>query len=227
MKRRWRAFLAYAVLALLVLARVAPLGFPQQSPSQPKYPGGHLRYTYRMETGVAGLAETTTTEITPRGDGQHDVVTTTRTVAGGDQIRLGFAGFSLRWLGVYVSEDMADRIDLSALNALAQQVLEPGRRYLLPDGGLLETGDRVTVAGLSGVEGVYTRSSAPNVRVTVVLADDLTVRQLLPFPLRVQLEYSQSAGAGLGEEASTGGAYISGKIELLEYAWSGAEGAVK
>jgi hypothetical protein len=171
-----------------------------------------------METGVVGLAETTTTEITPAGDGRYNVVTTTRAEAEREQIPMGLAGFSMRWLG---------GIDLSGLNALSQQVLDPGRPYVTPDGGLLVTGGRVTVAGLPGVEGIYTQASAPNVRITVVLADDLVVRHLLPLPLRVEIEYSQSSDPGLGEGASATDTYVSGKIELLEYVWSGVEGATE
>jgi hypothetical protein len=209
-KKRSRAFLACAVVAFIILAGAVALGGD--------YPGGHLLYTYRMETGVVGLAETTTTEITPAGDGRYDVVTTMHAEAEREQIPMGLAGFSMRWLG---------GIDLSGLNALSQQVLDPGRTYVTPDGGLLVTGDRVTVAGLSGVEGVYTQASAPNVRITVVLADDLVARHLLPLPLRVEIEYSQSSGPGLGEGASATDTYVSGRIELLEYVWSGVEGATE
>jgi hypothetical protein len=211
MNKRSRAFLASAVVAFVILAGASALG---------DYPGGHLLYTYRMETGVGGLAETTTTEITPAGDGRYDVVTTTSAEAERELIPMGMTGFSMRWLG---------GIDLSGLNALSQQVLDPGRTYVTPDGGLLVTSDRVTVAGLSGVEGVYTQASAPNVKITVVLVDDLVVRHLLPLPLRVELEYSQSSGpsVGLGEGAAATGTYVSGKIELLEYTWSGVEGATE
>jgi hypothetical protein len=210
MKMQSRTFLACTVVAVIILTGIVAFG---------DYPGGKFLYTYRMETGVVGLAETTTTEITPAGDGRYDVVTTTRAEAAErEQVPMGLAGFSMRWLG---------GIDLSGLNVLSQQVLDPGRTYVTPDGGLLVTGDRVTVAGLSGVEGVYTQASAPNVRITVVLADDLVARHLLPLPLRVEIEYSQSSGPGLGEGASATDTYVSGKIELLEYVWTGVEGATE
>jgi hypothetical protein len=180
-----------------------------------------------METSLVGLVETTTTEITIRADGRYDVVTTTRADAAREQILLGLGGFSMRWLGVNSGDASADTIDLSGLNALSQQALDPGRTYVLPDGGLLVTGDRAVVAGLSGVEATYTRANAPNVVVRVVLADDLTARHLLPFPLRVEVEYSQASGSSLEEGTSTAGGHVSGRVELLEYSWSGAEGAPK
>jgi len=161
------------------------------------------------------MAETTTTEITPTDDGRYQVVTTTTELTSPDEIRLGFFGASLQWLGLYMSEDTSDQLDISQLDAFATMVLEPNKTYMLPDGGKLQTGDRVTVAGLPGIEAVYTQANVAGVTITVVLADDLFVRQFLPFPLRVQLEYSQPAGAAPGIET----VYISGKIELVEYTW--------
>lgn len=187
------------------------------------FPGGHLRFSYRTETGSAGIAETTTTEITPTGDGRYQVVTTTEQSTASDEIRLGFFGVSFKWLGLYSSEDTNGTFDISPLDAFATMVLEPHKTYMLPDGGKLQTGDRVTIAGLSGIEGVYTRADVAGVTITVVLADDLFVRQFLPFPLRVQLQYTQPAdttGGGTAIQST----YLSGTIELIEYTWIHDEG---
>ena len=215
MRSKSVAYFAAAVAAFLLGS-----GLVLAQPSQPaaqKYPGGYLKYTYRTEAGVVNLVETTTTEIVPLPDGQYEMTTTTRGVAGREQIRLGLFGISLQWLGLYVGENAGTRIDLSPLNALATQVLEPQKKYLLPDGGLFETGDRVTVAGLSGIEGTYTQANAPGVVVTVVLADDLELRVLLPFPLRTEIRYVQGGNGSDAEDASGSGARFSGRIELIEY----------
>jgi len=81
----------------------------------------------------------------------------------------------------------------------------------------------VMIAGLSGIEGVYTRADVAGVTIRVVLADDLFVRQFLPFPLRVQLQYSQPADT-TGDGSTIQATYISGTIELVEYTWIHDEG---
>jgi len=214
MRKRWTWIAVFIAVALLLLAGVA-WGDAESPGKAGGYPGGHLRFAYRTETGSAGMSETTTTEITPTDDGRYQVVTTTTELTTPDEIRLGFFGSSLQWLGVYMSEDTSDQLDISQLDAFATMPLEPNKTYMLPDGGKLQTGDRVTIAGISGIEGVYTQANVAGVTITVVLADDLFVRQFLPFPLRVQLEYSQSADAAPGIVT----VYISGKIELVEYTW--------
>ena len=209
MTRRWGR---HAVLLGIVLLLIAGTVWGEDE-AHPKFGGEflgeYLRFSYRTETG-GGLAETITTEITQLPDGRYQVVTTTEQVTGADEIRLGFFGGSFRWLGLYMSDDTGDRFDLSSLDALADQALEPHKRYMLPDGGLLQTGDRVTVAELSGVEGVFTQADATGVTITVVLADDPDVRRLLPFPLRVQLEYEEG-------DADITQVVFSGTVELVEF----------
>jgi len=190
MNERWIRCALLACLLSLAGAMSAAAG----EETQAKYDGEYLRFVYRTETD-GGLAETITTEIVPGSDGQFRVVTTTEQVTGADQIRLGFFGGSFHWLGLYTGEQEGDRFDLSSLDALASQDLEPQKRYLLPDGGLLQTGDRVTVAGVPGIEGVFTHASAEGVTIAVVLADDRMLRQLLPFPLQVQVSYEEPGDA--------------------------------
>jgi hypothetical protein len=75
----------------------------------------------------------------------------------------------------------------------------------------------VTIAGLTGVKGVYTQADVPNVTVTIVLADDLSLRELLPFPLSASMEYTQPAGTAVGEGMLPPGGRFSGTVELVEY----------
>ncbi|MBU0595892.1 hypothetical protein KJ567_04325, partial [Candidatus Bipolaricaulota bacterium] len=140
-----------------------------------------------------------------------------------DDIRLGFFGGASQWLGLQVGEGASALFDLSPLGALADQVLEPQKTYLLPDGGKLQTAERVMVAGLAGVEGLYTQADTPGAIIRVVLADDLYIRQFLPFPLRVQLEYEDTTSAGSEEEGTLDRSF-SGHIELVEYVHTPSEG---
>jgi len=221
MIRQWIHFAIYTALAVVFLS--GAVWADTKPAGKTPYPGGHLRFAYRTVTGSAGMAETTTTEITPTEDGRYQVVTTTKQSAASDEIRLGFFGTSLKWLGLYVSEDTSDKLDLSPLDAFATMVLEPHKTYMLPDGGKLQTGDRVTIAGLSGIECVYTRADVEGVTITVVLADDLFVRQFLPFPLRVQLQYTHPTTSPTDDNPIQS-SYVSGTIELIEYTWISEEG---
>jgi len=205
-------------VALMLFAVTACGGDKDDS----KYGGEYLRFSYWTETRD-GLEETLTTEVIPTAAGQCRVITTTEQITGSDEVRLGFFGGSFRWLGLYQSEDETGRFDLSSLDALADQALEPQKKYLLPDGGLLQTGERTTVAGVPGIEATFTQTGVVGVTITVVLAEDLSLRQLLPFPLRVRVDYDASA-AETGEDGppliST---YFSGSIELVEFARTPAE----
>lgn len=223
MTRRWIYCTAYIALAVVLLSGVV-WADTQPTGKAGAFPGGHLKFSYRTETGSAGMAETTTTEITPTGDGRYQVVTTTTQSSSKDEIRLSFFGISLKWLGLYRSNDTGGTLDITPLDAFATMVLEPHKTYMLPDGGKLQTGDRVTIAGLSGIEGVYTRADVTGVAITVVLADDLFVRQFLPFPLRVELQYTQPADTTSGEGSPIQSTYVSGTIELVEYTWIHDEG---
>jgi len=207
-----------AAVGLLLLAGAAAFA---QTTDQPReraaYPGGYLKYTYRTSAAAFSLSELQTTEITPLANGQYQVTTTTSETANAQQIRLGMIGFSLNVLRLYQRENTSGRVDLSPLDNLSNQVLEPQKKYLLPDGGLFQTSERVTIAGLTGVKGVYTQADVPNVTVTIVLADDLSLRELLPFPLSASMEYTQPAGTAVGEGMLPPGGRFSGTVELVEY----------
>lgn len=210
MASRWMRFAVMLVTLFGALAVVGGFGQSTEGGKGDESAGpGYVRYAYQMESGASGLSELTTTEITPMSDGRYEVVTTIQAISDPSEVRIGFSGASLQWLGLYMSEGSTGRLDISQLSALSDKVLEPNKTYLLPDGALLQMGNRVVVAGLAGIEGVYTKPSAAGVTITVVLADDLRIRQLLPFPLRVSIEYA----ASVADVTHT----YSGKIELVEY----------
>lgn len=188
--KKWLGF-ALWVTVLLLAGGLGALS--QEEKATPIGDVTYLKYTYRMDLGAEGLSETTTTEIVLRPDGQYEVVTTTRSISSPGEVHLGFAGVSLQWLGLYVGGDTTGRFDISQLNAFSGVALEPQHTYTLPDGGLLQMGDAVTIAGLSGVKGVFTNRSVAGATITVVIATDLQVRALLPFPLQVTIEYAETA----------------------------------
>jgi hypothetical protein len=195
-----------AVLAVLLASLAAESGLGQTGGKIPP-PAGYLRYTYQSLTG--SLSSTTTTEITPMADGRSQVVTTIQTISNPDEVRLG--AFGLQWLELYLGGDATGRFDISLLNALSEEVLVPQKTYVLPDGVKVQARDRVTVAGYSGVECVFTRPSVVGVTIIVVLADDLQLRQLLPFPLRMSITYVTSGSEEGGDKI------YEGQIELIEY----------
>ena len=174
------------------------------------YPGGYTRFIYRTTT-ASSRVEVTTTEIIPLGGEQYSVRTTREGVARNAEIRVSFFADAAQALGLYMGDDAGSPFDLSPLGALADQVLKPNWTYGLADGWLLQTGERVTVAGLTGVEGILAHADTPAAIVRVVLADDLYIRQFLPFPLRVELEYEVTTEEGVAVPI------FSGKIELEEY----------
>jgi hypothetical protein len=177
---------------------------------------GYYKYTYRIEAGATNIS-LMTTEIEQQSDGLFQVTTTVRETSDPDIVwRGGFFGSSLGALGLYMSEERSGLFDMSVLNGLSDVALEPGVKYALPDGCLFQAVERVTIAGLSGIRGIYTQSSLPKIQVALVLAEDLKVRMFLPFPLFVEILYPAAESGGSGQEGVVS-AQVSGKIELQSY----------
>lgn len=183
--------------------------------------GGFMRFTYRTEA-ADGLVETIAIEIIPTAEGGYRVITTTEQHAGSDEIRISVFGASHTWLGLHTGDDRETSFSVAALNALADEGLEPHRQYLLPDGGMFRTGARVSIAGVPGIEGVYTHTGAENVTITVVIPDDPDLRHLLPFPLLVRVEHEEDESPGTEEPEAI---FFSGTIELVEFTRTQEEGA--
>ena len=182
MFKEWLRFASW-VTVLLLAGGLGALG--QEEKASPIGDITYLKYTYTIAVGAEGLSETTTTEIVLRPDGQYEIVTTTRSISSPGEVHLGFAGVSLQWLGLYVGGTTTGRFDISQLNAFSDVALEPHHTYTLPDGGLLQMGDAVTIAGLSGVKGVFTNRSVAGATITVVMATDLQVRRAQDEELQV------------------------------------------
>jgi hypothetical protein len=128
------------------------------------FPGGYLKYTYSITRQGSDLASTTSTEITPRTDGNYSVVSTSTETEPLDMVHVGFFGVALPRLGIHVEENTSGTIDLSPLSTISSSEIEPGKSYLLPDGGRFDAGDLGTIAGIQVVYGTYTRPTTATSR---------------------------------------------------------------
>ena len=197
-------------MQFVILAAVSTLLITTSAIARELYPGGYTRFIYRTTT-ASSRVEVATTEIIPLGGEQYRVQTSREGEARNADIRVSFFADAAQALGLYAGDNLDSPFDLSPLGALADQVLKPNWTYGLADGWSLQTGEQVTVAGLTGVEGILVHGDRPAAIARVVLADDLYIRQFLPFPLRVELEYEVTT------EAEVVVPMFSGQIELEEY----------
>lgn len=164
-----------------------------------EYPGGYLKYSYRVARQGAVTESTTTTEITPLEDGTYRVVSTSNELVPLALVNVGFFGIPLPRLGIRVSENASGTIDMAPLSYISSSEIEPGREYLLPDGARFQAGELGTIAGVDVVYGTYTHADYTNVEIDFAFAVDLEIRSLLPFPAYMALRYSAEAeGAGRG-----------------------------
>jgi hypothetical protein len=154
------------------------------------YPGGYLKYTYSVSREGANRNSTTSTEITPQADGTYTVVSTSSETLPLDMVRTGFFGIPIMRLGIHVAENNSGTIDLSPLDNISSSAIEPGKDYLLPDGGDFKAGSLGTIAGVEVVYGTYTNANYTNVEIQLAFPVDLTIRALLPFPAMMEFRYS-------------------------------------
>jgi hypothetical protein len=161
------------------------------------YPGGYLKYTYTVAREGTSRSSTTSTEIAPQADGTYAVVSTSTETLPLDMVRIGFFGIPLLQLGIHVAENSSGTIDLSPLSNISSTALEPGKDYLLPDGGDFQAGSAGTIAGVDVVYGTYTNANYTNVEIQLAFAVDLTIRSLLPFPAMMEFRYSSATDAPL------------------------------
>lgn len=177
-----------------------------------EYPGGYLKYTYRIGREGATLSSTTTTEITPLEDGTYRIVSTSDETVPLGMVRPGFYGVSLPRLGIRVPEAVSGTIDTTPLSHIASTAIEPGKNYLLPDGGRFQAGEAGQIAGVDVVFGTYTHADYTNVEIEFAFAMDLDVRNLMPFPALMRFGYT---AASVSEDAPALRTFSS--VELIEF----------
>ena len=181
------------------------------------YTGGYLKYSYQVSReGVEGYS-VTTTEIIPEENGMYRMESSSTNIVPLDAVTISFFGIALRGLGFRVPTTSGGTVDLSPLTAIENEVLEPNREYVLPDGGFLVAGDSGTIAGLDVVYATYTHADFTNVRVNLALPTDLFIRNLLPLFPFLQLEYESDELPAEGAAADHQMMRSFSRTELIEF----------
>jgi hypothetical protein len=197
-------FAASLAWAIPALAQASSEGVPGEGDARPRqttaglfgggaFSGGYLKYTYDITRQGSGRASTTTTEITPQADGTYSIVSSSTENVPLDMVHIGFFGIALPRLGIHVSENTTGTIDLSPLSNITGSAMEPGKNYILPDGGRFQAGATGTIAGLDVVYGTYTHADYSNVVILLAFATDLTIRSMMPFPAMMEFRYSTTS----------------------------------
>lgn len=200
--------LSVATAALLVLAQSD--GPPQGGPGRgdrvmlasvfgnAEFAGGYLKYSYLITREGADRSSSTTTEITPQDDGTYAIVSSSTETVPLSMVHIGFYGIPLPRLGVRVPETgTGGTIDLSPLANITASAIEPGKNYILPDGGRFQAGSTGAIAGVNVVYGTYTHADYSNVEIQFAFATDLALRGLMPFPAMMEFRYSKATDAPL------------------------------
>jgi len=229
-----RVAVLFGILAIVSLSFV---GLAQDVPGEPPegerpaqidlfggaaFEGGYLKFTYGVSReGVAG-SSTTTTEIQPLPSGLYQINCSSTDVVPLDRVTISFFGIALRGLGFRVPTSTGGTVDLSPLSAIEDEVLEPNRDYVLPDGGYLVAEEAGVIAGIDVVYATYTHADYGNVEIHLAFPIDLTIRNLLPLFPYLELEYEAEEEAADGpadgdEVQPTFRSYS--RIELTEFVY--------
>jgi len=225
------AIILFALSALFMLSAidaVAETGAgsetPNRQPSQQvslfggsAYEGGYLKYTYRVtREGVEGYS-LTTTEIIPQGDGTYRIENSSTDVVPLSGVSIAFFGISLRGLGFRIPSNEGGTVDLSPLESVEDEILEPGREYILPDGGFLAVGEEGVIGGLAVIYATYTHADFTNVRINLAMPVDIAIRNLLPIFPFLQLEYETDTLPEQGADDDFRRMRSFSQIELIEF----------
>ncbi len=221
----------FVLIALLVVPTATALAQTQSGSENPDrqppeqvslfggsaYQGGHLKYTYKVSReGVEGYS-ITTTEIIPQGDGTYRIENASTDVVPLSGVNIAFFGISLRGLGFRIPTNEGGTVDLSPLEAIEDEILEPGREYILPDGGFLTVGEEANLGGLAVVYATYTHADFTNVRINLAMPVDVAIRNLLPIFPYLQLEYATDTLPEQGADDDFHRMRSFSQIELIEF----------
>jgi len=183
------------------------------------YGGGHLLYSYKVSREGQDAYSITTTEIIPQDDGTYRIENSSTDVVSLAGVNIGFFGISLHGLGFRIPTSSGGTVDLSPLEALEDEVLEPNREYVLPDGGFLVAGDAGTIAGLDVVYATYTHADFTNVQINLAMPTDLTLRNLLPLFPYLELVYASDQLPEEGAEEDFHRMHSFSQIELIDFVY--------
>ncbi len=220
-------FLASALVSVAVSEGLAQTGSAdsgsRQAPSNVSlfggniYEGGHLLYSYQVGREGQDEFSITTTEIIPQDDGTYLIENSSTDVVSLAGVNIAFFGISLRGLGFRIPTSEGGTVDLSPLEALEDEILEPNREYVLPDGGFLVAGESGTIAGLDVVYATYTHADFTNVQIRLAMPTDLTIRNLLPLFPYLELVYESDQLPEEGAEQDYQRMRSFSKIELIDF----------
>ncbi|OGF55657.1 MAG: hypothetical protein A2Z21_01505 [Candidatus Fraserbacteria bacterium RBG_16_55_9] len=146
------------------------------------YPGGFTRAAYQITSEELENPLTLTFQIEPEAGGQFTVTTTNRVTARRENLEAGVTS------GVAQAQLI---IQDEAVQALLENKrnLRPQASFILP-GARFTSADRETIAGISVLCGMLTRSEKPAQRIFLAITEDST----LPFPPWIQQEEERSSG---------------------------------
>lgn len=149
------------------------------------YPGGTLKVVYRFERADIGPS-TYTMMVKPNGS-KFDIFETVESNGRkADEVGSGFGASGAAGAArIRFEANRTENIDLSPLAVLDEKEIEikPNDKYLLPDGAILQTGDKTQMLGINVINAVYTHPNYPTQRVVMALADPETKKLLLYPPL--------------------------------------------
>jgi hypothetical protein len=183
------------------------------------FTGGYLKYSYKVSREGVNAYSITTTEIIPEGDGMYRIENSSTDVVPQSAVSIAFYGISLRGLGFRIPDSEGGTVDLSPLEAVDNEILEPGREYILPDGGFLMVGEESVIGGLDVIYATYTHADFTNVRINLAMPVDLAIRNLLPIFPYLELEYEVDT---LPEEGAADDFHKMrsfSQIELIEFVY--------
>lgn len=155
-----------------------------------EYPGGTLEAVFRIsEPNSDAPAREYTIKVEPAGD-SYDV---TEKVSSPGRDRedvstaFGASGGASAG-GSRYEEGGSPSMDLSPLSTIDREnvKVKPNTPIHLPDGGMLVTSDKDTIAGLDVIMGTFTHANYQNQRAKIALTDKNT-RDLLLFPAFFEL----------------------------------------
>jgi len=181
------------------------------------FEGGHLKYTYKVSREGVDEYSITSTEIIPQEDGTYRIENSSTDVVSLSGVNIAFFGISLRGLGFRIPTNEGGTVDLSPLEAVEDETLEPGREYILPDGGFLVVGEQGELGGLAVVFATYTHADFTNVRINLAMPVDVAIRNLLPIFPYLQLEYESDTLPEQGADEDFHRMRSFSQIELIEF----------
>jgi hypothetical protein len=148
------------------------------------YPGGITKATYRFERADIGPS-TYTMEIKPNGS-KFDIFETIETKGRkADEVGSGFGASGAAGAArARFEATRGENIDLSPLAVFDEKEIEikPNDKYLLPDGAILQTGDKSQMVGIEVINAVYTHPNFPSQRVVMALPVDQAINDVLLYP---------------------------------------------